>query len=135
MKDTAVYIWFEGQAREAMGFYATVFGGEATFTRYGDCPPGAIPGSELAPELVMHAELTLPGMHLMAADMLPGDMYGTGGSFSISVECDDAEELERVFYGLLEDGEMVAALKPAFWGGTIGRVTDRFGISWMVSVR
>ena len=135
MKDTAVYLHFEGAARDAMTFYAGCFGGEASFTPYGDCPDDAIPGAQLAPELIMHAEITLPGFHLMASDMLPGDSFEPGNNFSVSVACSSDEELERLFFALLDGGTMDMAIKDAFWGGRIGQLTDRFGIRWMLSFR
>ena len=135
MKETAVYLHFEGSCVEAMTFYGQCFGTKAGFTTYGESPPGEIPGADLAPDLVMHAEMAVPGLHLMASDMLPGDTYDAGNNFSISVACSSAEELDKLFFALMEGGELVQAIKDAFWGDRIGKLTDRFGVNWMLSYR
>jgi len=135
MKQSAIYLHFEGQCREAMTFYAACFGTTVGLTPYGATPPGEIPGAELAPELIMHAELAVPGLHLMASDTLPGDTLAIGNNFSVSLACSSHLEMENLFQALMTDGVLNMALKDAFWGDRIGRVTDRFGVCWLLSFR
>lgn len=135
MKATSVYLHFEGSCRDAMTFYGQCFGTTSGFTTYGDSPPGEIAGADQSPELIMHAEMACPGLHLMASDVLPGDEFIAGTNFSISVQCESNEELERLFWALLEDGTIDKALYDAFWGDRIGLLTDKFGVKWMLSFR
>ncbi len=135
MKATSVYLHFEGSCREAMTFYGQCFGTTSGFTPYSETPPGEIAGADQAPDLIMHSEMALPGLHLMASDILPGDECIAGNNFSISVQCESNEELERLFWALLEGGTMDKALYDAFWGDRIGLLTDKFGVKWMLSFR
>jgi PhnB protein len=43
--------------------------------------------------------------------------------------------MERVFAALSDKGTVTMAMHDAFWGGRFGMLTDRFGISWMLSYR
>ena len=70
------YLTFNGDAREAMEFYRSVFGGELQLTTFAEF--GA-PDPAIA-DKIMHANLHTPaGYTLMASDTAPkmwGDEYG-----------------------------------------------------------
>lgn len=124
------YLTFDGNAREAMEFYAAVLGGEltvSTFAEYGD------PGNEG----VMHAQLQTPaGFTLMASDLPPGmsDGYVAGTNISISLSGDEGEELRGYWAGLADGGRVTLPLEKQMWGDEFGMVDDRFGVSWMVNI-
>jgi len=40
-----------------------------------------------------------------------------------------------VFAALSAGGKVTMPLEPVFWGGRFGMLTDRFGISWMMSTQ
>ena len=124
------YISFKDDARQAMEFYASVFGGELTmntFGEYGDTGPGA--------ENIMHAQLETPsGYTIMASDTPPGMTHNRGDNISVSLSGDDADELRAYFERLAESGTVSMPLEKQMWGDEFGMVTDRFGIGWMVNV-
>lgn len=125
------YIQFPDNAREAMEFYKSVFGGEltiSTFADFGD--PG-----EADPNGVMHSQLTAPGgLTLMAADTPPGMPGSQGAQISISLSGDDADELHGYWDRLSDAGQVQVPLEKQMWGDEFGMCADRFGIVWMVNI-
>ncbi|MGZ3298479.1 MAG: VOC family protein [Asticcacaulis sp.] len=134
MRSANPYLYFNGNCREAMSFYRSVFGVEGDFTTFADMPPDVQPqGAD--PEGVMHCELHVPGFVLMAADVPPGAAWAQGRSFRLSLSCESREEMDRLFAALGEGGVVDAAPYDAFWGDRTGLLTDRFGVGWMLSFR
>ncbi|GAB4098650.1 VOC family protein [Sinomonas halotolerans] len=135
------YLSFRDNAREAMNFYQSVFGGELTISTFGEFQPeetGADLSGEhgqLDPDKVMHAMLVAgSGLVLMGADTPPGMPYTQGSSISVSLSGDDESEL-RAYWDRLADGAAVAVpLEKAPWGDTFGMLTDRFGTAWLVNI-
>ena len=84
---------------------------------------------------ILHAELASGPVVLMASDGMPGSPFVKGTNFSISLTCESQEEMERIFAALSESGQVTMPMGDVFWGGRFGMLTDRFGISWMLSFR
>ena len=126
------YIAFtDGNAREAMEFYQSVFGGTLAVNTFGDF--GA-PEPELA-DKVMHAMLeTDNGLALMASDQTPDMPVSAGSSISISLSGDDADELRRYWDRLADGGTVTVPLEKQMWGDEFGTCRDRFGVEWMVNI-
>jgi PhnB protein len=122
------YISFRDNAREALEFYRSVFGGELTINTYGEF------GGE-ASDKIMHGQLETPaGYTLMAADTAPEMEYTPGSAITVCLSGDDAEELHG-YWDKLSDGGMVAVpLEKQMWGDEFGQCTDRFGVAWMVNI-
>lgn len=128
------YLSFRDNAREAMEFYRSVFGGELTVMTFADF--GAADGPEEGRK-VMHSFLrTTTGLALMASDTPEGmeRTPGTDMSLSLSGEADDADELRRYWDRLAEGATITMPLQKAQWGDDFGMLTDRFGVRWMVSI-
>jgi PhnB protein len=124
------YLSFIDTAEEAMEFYRSVFGGQLQVHTFGDM--GDPEGAEA--HKVMHAMLeTDLGFTLMASDT-PEGMPPSPGNGTISVSGDDAEVLRGYWAALSEDGQVTMPLERQVWGDDFGMVTDRFGVSWMVSI-
>ena len=71
------YITFNGNAREAMEYYKSVFGGDLTVNTFGEF---GNPDPTIA-DKVMHAMITSPkGYMLMASDSGPGWFFGSAVS-------------------------------------------------------
>ena len=82
------YITFaDGSAREAMTFYADVFGGDLTLSTFGEY------GDDRNPEGIMHAQLEAGALTFMGADTPPEMPSSAGDSISMSLSGDDVEEL------------------------------------------
>jgi PhnB protein len=121
------YIGFKDQARAAMEFYQSVFGGELNVMNFGD-----VPGTE-SPEtkgLVMHSQLTTDnGLTIMAADTTEEPYNG-----SISLSGDDEATIRGYWDKLVVGGEVGEPLVQAPWGDTFGMLKDKFGIHWMFNI-
>ncbi len=127
------YLNFRDNARDAMEFYRSVFGGDLATSTFGEFQASQDPAEE---DKIMHAQLvTGSGFTLMAADT-PNGMEFTPGGYPISLSGDAADEAELTgYWSKLSDGGTVAMpLAKAPWGDQFGMCTDRYGISWMVNI-
>jgi PhnB protein len=130
MKALQPYLFFNGNCREAMEFYANALGGKLNMMPYSQAPQ---PPAEDA-DRIMHANIvTSGGSTLMASDAPPGHPVPEGKNFSLSIACDSREEQERIFGRLSEGGVVRQALQDTFWGAHFGMLQDRFGVTWMLS--
>jgi PhnB protein len=124
------YISFKDNARDAMDFYTSVFGGElalSTFGEYGDNGPSA--------NNVMHAQLETPsGYTIMASDTPEGMSYEPGNNITVSLSGDDSDELRGYFEKLADGGTVSMPLEKQMWGDEFGQLTDKFGIGWLVNI-
>lgn len=125
------YLSFGGNAREAMGFYQSVFGGEANFMTFGDMPGDHDP-SQL--DKIMHSHLQTEGhITLMGADT-PIGMGEPQANGSISLSGEDEAELSGYFEKLSGSGSVTVPLEKAPWGDSFGMCTDAYGIQWLVNI-
>ncbi len=125
------YISFNGDARQAMEFYESVFGGNLTmntFGEYGAPDPGSA-------DKIMHGQLeTGSGFTLMGADTPPGMDHDPGNNISVSLSGDDGDELRGYWQKLADGGTVTVPLEKQMWGDEFGMCQDRFGIAWMVNI-
>ena len=125
------YISFTTNARQAMEYYQSVFGGDLALNTFGEY------GSKDTPEadLIMHAMLqTASGYTLMGADTPPGMPHTPGDNIAISLSGDDADELRGHWARLSDGGTVSVPLEKQMWGDEFGMCVDRFGIPWLVNI-
>ena len=127
------YLSFRDNAREAMDFYESVFGGELTRSTFGEFGASDDPAEQ---DKVMHSMLvTDNGLTLMGADT-PNSMDFTPGSNGTDLA--QRRGRGRAARLLGEARRMVAMsrvpLEKAPWGDTFGMCVDKFGVSWMVNI-
>ena len=123
------YITFNGNCAEAMGFYASVFGGEPQVMSFRD--------SGMDADGVMHAALDTPaGFHIFASDTLEGmgQPLQQGNNLQISLSGDEADALRGYWDGLGDGGQVVMPLERQMWGDDYGLVVDKFGVQWHVNI-
>jgi PhnB protein len=128
------YLGFRSEARAAMEFYRGVFGGELTFSTFGEMGMTDDPDGR---DKIMHAQLETPGgLVLMGADTPASMPYTRGDDFSVSLSGgpEDDAELRRFWDGLAEGATVVEPLAVAPWGDAFGMLRDRFGVGWMVNI-
>jgi PhnB protein len=126
------YLSFRDNARAAMAFYQSVFGGELTTSTFAEFHASEDPAEQ---DKVMHAQLATPnGLVLMASDTPNAMDVPSGSSISIALSGDDEQTLRGYWDRLSADGIVAMPLAPAPWGDTFGMCTDRFGTNWMVSI-
>jgi PhnB protein len=124
------YISFRDNAKEAMEFYNSVFGGTLTmntFGEYGTQGPDA--------DKIMHGQLeTDSGFTLMGADTPEGMSHNPGDNITISLSGDDADELRGYWTKLSDGGSVTVPLEKQMWGDEFGQCVDKFGVAWMVNI-
>ena len=126
------YISFKGNAREAMEFYETVFGGKLVMSTYKEFNASQDPSED---NKLMHSMLEASnGITLMGADTPNSMEHRPGTSVSISLSGDNEEELSAYFERLSAGGTIRQSLVKAPWGDTFGMLTDKFGVEWMVNI-
>jgi PhnB protein len=125
------YLNFNGNARQAMEFYATVFGGELTMTTFGQL--GAPDAADS--DKIMHGQLeTRAGYTIMAADTPAGMAFQPMAGCAVSLSGDDVEELRGYWEKLSASGQATMPLQKQAWGDEFGMCVDGFGISWLVNI-
>lgn len=126
------YLSFRDNARQAMEFYLTVFGGKLESHTFREYNASEDPTEQ---DKIMHAMLEADnGIMFMAADTPNGMEHQPGSNISMSLSGDNAEELSGYFTKLAEGGMVAIPLEKAPWGDTFGMCRDKFGINWMVNI-
>jgi PhnB protein len=126
------YLSFRDNAREAMTFYQSVFGGELNVSTFADLHASADPTEQ---HKIMHSQLETPdGLVLMGADTPEGMEYRPQAGVSVSLSGDDEARLRGYWERLSEGGSVTVPFEKAPWGDTFGMCVDRFGTNWMVNV-
>lgn len=128
-----VYLNFNGNTREAVEYYAEVFGTETpqimTFGEVPENPEFKLP--EEAKNLVMHTRLNINGSNVMFSDTFPGSPFIEGNNVHLSYISEDIEEIRSIFNKLSDGGKVGMELQETFWSKCYGSLTDKFGIHWM----
>lgn len=124
---------FRGQARAALAFYHTVFGGQIMLATYQDF--GAVPDGTPADGIIWGQVVADSGMRIMAYDVQAERAWHPGeNAFYVSLRGDSVEEITALWGRLADGGNVVHALAPARWTPLYGMLTDRFGVTWVVDV-
>jgi PhnB protein len=125
------YLNFDGNARQAMQFYADVFGGELTLNTFSQVAGMEGPDADR----IMHAMLETPaGYSIMAADVTSDMEYHAPAGFSVSLSGDDGDALRGYFEKLAAGGSTRMPMQKQVWGDEFGMCTDKFGVSWLVNI-
>ena len=119
MPNITPFLWFTGQAEEAVNYYVSIFRNSkiTDVARYGEAGPGPA-GS------VMTIDFELDGQPFMAINA-PGQSSEPTGEFSqgkvaLFVSCATQAELDALWDKLSDGGTQL----PCGW------VADRYGFSW-----
>jgi PhnB protein len=125
------FLSFNGSAREAMEFYASVFGGNLSFNTWGEY--GA-EDSRDADRISFGLLETGAGYTIMAGDVTSAMEYRSVAGFSVSLSGDDADLLRGYWEKLSSSGTTTMPLQKQVWGDEFGICADKFGVSWMVNI-
>ena len=125
------YLSFKDNARQAMEFYKSVFGGKLTISTFKDYGMAQDPADA---DKVMHSMLESDGITFMASDTPPSMPFSEGARISMALSGDNTAELTGYFEKLGAGGKVNMPLAQAPWGDSFGMLTDRFGIDWMVNI-
>jgi len=115
MPSITPFLWFNGNAEEAMNFYVSIFRDSKveSVSRWGEGGPGP-KGS------VMSATFRLAGQKFMALN--GGPQFKFTEAISLFVSCETQEEIDDLWEKLSEGGSK----------GRCGWLKDRYGLSWQV---
>ena len=126
------YLNFNGNARQALEFYTSVFGGNLNVSSFADF---GTPKDSPDADKVMHGQLeTAAGYTIMAADTPPGMEYQGMHGFGVSLSGDDGDTLRGYWEKLSASGTTTMPLQKQAWGDEFGMCTDQFGVPWLVNI-
>ena len=133
MITTTVHLNFQDNARAALEFYQSVFGGQlAAFT---NADTGHVQDPADAGRVAWGEVRADNGFHVMAYDVREQESYAAGDRpFFVSVRGQDADEITGYWKGLSDGATVLADLGPAGWSPLYGMLTDRFGVTWVLDV-
>jgi predicted 3-demethylubiquinone-9 3-methyltransferase (glyoxalase superfamily) len=116
MQKITPFLWFDGQAEEAMNFYTSIFKNSEVgkVSRYGDAGPGP-KGS------VMTASFELEGLQFTALNA--GPTFEFNEAISFVVHCESQEEVDHYWDNLSAGGQT----------SQCGWLKDKFGLSWQIT--
>ena len=122
-----IYVSFPGTAREALGFYADVFGGELALFTYeefnrSDGPPAAIAHGQLTGAVALAGSDAAAGEKSVRFEGLMLSLLGTA----------EPSVLHEWFDKLAVGGRVVDPLAQKPWGASDGQVIDRHGLHWLI---
>ena len=144
---TTTHLNLRGDARAALEFYRSVFGGQITIATYGDFGmPKEAPGAE---NVVFGQVEGDNGFRVMAYD-IPGAAGGspaaagstsrengvtvTDQPFFVSVRGETLDEVQGYWAALSAGASVVEPLAASAWSPGFGMLTDRFGVTWILDV-
>lgn len=130
---TTTHLNFRAQAREALEFYRSVFGGDVMVLTHSQIYPSYPPEEA---DLVAFGRVdSAQGFHIMAFDVPAARAFDPGVTpLFVSIHGDDADEITRYWEALSAGGQVVQPLRPSGWAPLYGMLTDRFGVTWVLDV-
>jgi PhnB protein len=131
---SAVHLNFRGDARAALGFYHSVFGGDQMLITYKDAH--AVQNPAEADQIIWGQVASKDGFHVMAYDVPSATVWNPGEiPFFVSVRGDDAEQLTRYWEKLSQGGTIKQPLGPSGFSPLYGMVKDPFGVTWVLDLQ
>ncbi|MCP9958823.1 VOC family protein [Streptomyces sudanensis] len=112
------YLWFDSEAEEAANHYTSIFE-DSRIVKVARYPEG----TPMPAGSVMTVEFELAGQRYIA--MNGGPEFTFNEAVSLSVACEDQEEVDYFWSRLGEGGEE----------GPCGWLKDRYGLSWQITPR
>jgi PhnB protein len=130
MMSLSTYLLFDGNCKEAMEFYKSVFGGELALTTVGQSPmKGVFP--ESMHHKTVNARLTTASVDISASDWLrPTQTPIRGNMTCLYINGGTVGELKAIFGKLSQGADVTDPIREEPFG-TYGALNDRFGVRWM----
>lgn len=130
---TTTHLNFRGDARAALAFYQSVFGGEQLLITYKDAH--AVQNPAEADQVMWGQVAADNGFHIMAYDV-PSRLSWSPGEIPVfvSVRGSDADEVTGYWQKLAAGATILQQLAPAGWSPLYGMLKDRFGVTWVLDL-
>jgi PhnB protein len=130
---TTAHLNFRGDARAALEFYRSVFGGHLAVVTYEDA--GNVQEESAADQVMWGQVLAENGFRVMAYDVPSSLAHDQGeNSFFVSLRGETVEEVTGYWEQLSDGATVVVPMGPAGWAPAYGMLRDRFGVVWVVDV-
>ncbi len=107
---------------------------------FGEMPKSAQDSAENCPSgmqfpdtAIAHANVRIAGSDIMMSDAIPSGKASYSG-FTLVLDSQQVEEGKRWFDNLAANGKIEMAWQETFWAHGFGKVTDKFGVPWMINV-
>lgn len=124
------YLFFPGNAAEALGFYREVFGGELQIVDYAQAGRADGPGDAVA-----HGQLTGPVVLFASDAAADEDAVHIVGAALALLGTAEPDVLRAWFDALAAGGRIADPLQRRPWGDWDGQIVDRYGIRWLIGFR
>jgi predicted 3-demethylubiquinone-9 3-methyltransferase (glyoxalase superfamily) len=123
------FLMFEGRCEEAMNFYVSLFSDAAVtgIRRFG-------PGEHGAEGSVAQATFAINGQTFMCFDSPVKHGFTFTPAMSLFVDCADKAEIDSLFAGLSEGGQVLMSLDRYPFSPRFGWLADKFGVSWQLNL-
>lgn len=123
---------FDGQAQAALSFYMQVFGGDMTCVTYAEAGQAEV--AKRASD-ILWGQVSFHGLRLMAFDVRANQAHDPGITpMYLVLHIRDEEQLREIWQCLANDGKVVHELRLTDWSPLYGLVTDKFKVSWVLSL-
>ena len=73
------------------------------------------------------------GFHIMGYDASPDTPITDGTNIQMSIDMEDDKKAKALFEKLSQSGKIHTNFQETSWGAYYGRVSDQFGIHWMIN--
>ena len=111
-----------------MDYYHQCFGGQVFKMRFSEAPGGAPKGAE---DRYIHIAIRNDKFLLMASDTMPGMPFQQGNNYSVTVSCDNNDQVDKFFQTISAGGKVSMPPQETFWAHRFAGCTDKFGVNWM----
>ena len=131
--NVVTHINFRGDARAALEFYQSVFGGDLVVVTYQDM--GAVQDPSDANQVMWGQVAADNGFRVMAYDVQKAKGWNPGENpFYVALRGTANNEITEFWGKLAEGATILQPLGPSQWAPLYGMLTDRFGVTWVVDV-
>src|SRR3989338_3344736 len=124
IKPITPHLWFDKEAKEAVEFYTTLFPQSEvvsvktiTDTPSGDC------------DIVAFKLWDYSLMSISA-----GPLFKFTPAVSISVQCENEEQIDKIYHALREGGDDLMPLDVYPWSKKYAWVKDKYGLTWQLNL-
>lgn len=118
----SINLEFNGNAKEAMDFYAQVFGYEIKDSDIWLGENG----------LIAHGEFKIYGNTLMFSDV--SHVVERFSGFSLSINLSDETELRERFAKISQESQILMPIGKVDWSECYGLLKDQFGVTWQFNL-
>ena len=124
-----IYVNYPGHCEKAFRFYEQHLGGKITGMTTHAQQSNAVNIQDDWKNAILHARIEIGNTVLMGADVRGAEPMR---SAYLSLRLDNAQEAERVYALLSEDGQVFMKMEETFFASRFAMLRDKFGTSWML---